>query len=227
MLLLAIDCTFGGHAAALVRDGSTLASAHRPQTHASDGLMSTLTRLLDRAAVEVSDLDGIAFAAGPGLFSGIRAACACAQGIAYAANLQVAAICSMRAAAATCGASHALIAYPAQRDHCYLASYTGAGIRQIRAPALYPLDCLPRLAGTWQLCGRNLAPIQAALQRRGGSALHIESRTSLCTCLAPAVARIAQRRWRQASAPQQARPTYVRNKVAYTKAELAAAGKRA
>ena len=226
MLLLAIDCTFGGHAAALARDGRSLAAAAHPGIHATDGLMGTLERLFRKAGIGLSDLDGIAFAAGPGLFSGIRAACACAQGIAHAAGLRVLAVSSMRAAAASCtAAGRVLVAYPAHGGHCYLAGYSNCGRRQSRPPALHALDSLPRIRGAWQLCGRSLAPIHAGLRRSCGPALQIERRIALKKSLAPAVAQIAAGRWRKATVPEQARPVYVRNKVAYTRQELQAAAK--
>ena len=126
--------------------------------------------------------------------------------------------------AAAAGASRALVAYPAQRGHCYLAGYTGGGNRQVRPPALYALERLPRIEGAWQLCGRSLAPVHAGLRHSCGSALQIERRVALRKSLAPAVALLARRRWHQAAVPEQAQPAYVRNKVAYTRAELQGRG---
>ena len=185
-------------------------------------MMSTLERLLKQSGISIADLHGVAFASGPGLFSGIRAACACAQGIAYAAGLRVLAVSSMRAIAASCNADRVLVAYPAYQGHCYLAGYSGGGSRQFRPPSLQALDGLPRIRGVWHLCGRSLDSINDALRLSSGSALRIKSRIAVRESLAPAVAEIASRRWRQAIAPEQARPAYVRDKVAYTKEELQA-----
>ena len=55
----------------------------------SAALIPTVQRLLDEAGLGLAQLDAIVFGAGPGSFTGLRTACAVAQGLALGAERQV------------------------------------------------------------------------------------------------------------------------------------------
>ena len=222
MLLLAVDCSFGGHSLALLRDSQLLSTEHHPRTHATEGLPLSLTKLGRRTGIELAQLDLLAFGAGPGRFSGIRSACATVQGLGYGLDLQVVPVATTQALALQANKERSLIAYPAHRDHCYLATHERAanGSEQVVGPRLYRLDQLPSFAGDWSLCGRKLARLKPALRR---------ACTGQLSCvpgpigsLAPAVGQLAFRHLEWAVPPSQAQALYVRNKVAYTAAETLA-----
>lgn len=65
----------------------------------SDHLLGMVDAVLADASLTLSDCDAIAFAAGPGSFTGLRVACAAAQGLAFGAALPVAAIGTLDAIA--------------------------------------------------------------------------------------------------------------------------------
>ncbi|MGL4666808.1 MAG: tRNA (adenosine(37)-N6)-threonylcarbamoyltransferase complex dimerization subunit type 1 TsaB, partial [Saezia sp.] len=65
----------------------------------SDILLPRIAELLDQHQAELKRLDAIAFGAGPGAFTGLRAAAAAAQGMAFGANLPVIPVITLHAGA--------------------------------------------------------------------------------------------------------------------------------
>src|ERR1017187_8228004 len=70
----------------------------------SELLLPMIGAILADCGVTLQQLDGIAFGAGPGSFTGLRIACGVAQGLALARNLPVAGIGTLLALAEDCGA---------------------------------------------------------------------------------------------------------------------------
>jgi tRNA threonylcarbamoyladenosine biosynthesis protein TsaB len=83
--------------------------------------------LLKQAGLEVQDLDGIAFGQGPGSFTGVRTACAIAQGLAYPADIPLVPIGSLLATAEQARVSHGcdqvICALDARMGEVYSARY--------------------------------------------------------------------------------------------------------
>ena len=52
-------------------------------------LLPAIRRLMDEAGLEFKALDAIVFGRGPGSFTGLRTACAIAQGLAFGADVRV------------------------------------------------------------------------------------------------------------------------------------------
>lgn len=66
---------------------------------ASSRLIPEIQILMTKAGLALQDLDGIAFGAGPGAFTGLRASCAVAQGLGFGANVPLLPINTLHAVA--------------------------------------------------------------------------------------------------------------------------------
>jgi tRNA threonylcarbamoyladenosine biosynthesis protein TsaB len=66
---------------------------------ASSRLIPEIQILMAKAGLALQDLDGIAFGAGPGAFTGLRASCAVAQGLGFGANVPLLPINTLHAVA--------------------------------------------------------------------------------------------------------------------------------
>lgn len=104
MNLLAIDTSTSRASVALEYNGVMfLEEALEIREHARV-LLSMVERVLASAKTELKYLDGIVFGEGPGSFTGLRIACSVAKGLAYAYDLPLYPVGSLRAIAAE--ASH-------------------------------------------------------------------------------------------------------------------------
>ena len=84
MILLAVETSAGPASCAVVRDGQILSSSYvnTRQTH-SQTLMPMVKQALELAGLTARELDGVAVAAGPGSFTGVRIGVAAVKGLAF------------------------------------------------------------------------------------------------------------------------------------------------
>ena len=149
MQILAIDTSTEFLSLALWLNGRVLSrDIHAGQTH-SQQILPTLRELLDEAKIELKTIDGIAFGAGPGSFTGLRIACGVAQGLAFGANLPVVAVSTLQALAQQSGAEKVIACLDARMGEIYHAAYEknkGEWI-EVSAPALFKPQDAPKVAG--------------------------------------------------------------------------------
>jgi len=225
MRFVALDSSTEWCSAALYCDGEIAALERRADHRHGELLLPMVERLLAQAGLGTQDLDGIAFGAGPGAFTGLRIACGLAQGLAFTRNLPVVGVSSLEALAEAAGAERVVACLDARMHEVYCAAYLrrdeGWAVRH--APTCLPpaaLDALPE--GDWVGAGSGFAVYREALTARLGGALK-----QLLPGLRPnayAVARLAAARFARGEAvdPAAALPLYLRDKVALTRAERAA-----
>jgi tRNA threonylcarbamoyladenosine biosynthesis protein TsaB len=228
--LLALDSATERLAVAVVAGQRQWCAEEEGGARASQRALALAFELLDQAGLAPAALDAIAFGRGPGAFTGLRTACAIAQGLAFGLGRPVLAIDSLAlvaedARAQQGAAAEALwVAMDARMDEVYAAQYRWAeGAWQVlRDPALWTL---PALAVAWRddppgcVAGSALAAFGERLPV--GKAQRIDRIHDR----AAALARLARGAWARGEGVDaaEALPLYLRDKVALTTAERTAA----
>lgn len=245
--LLAFDTSTESMAVAVQGPGGVWTWNGPGGAQASSTLLPCIRRGMQQAELDFADLDAIAFGRGPGAFTGLRTACAVAQGLAVGASKPVLPLDSLLIVAEdargprtsslldapegarSTGGKAVLdigVVMDARMGEVYAARYArdgtaappgGACWRVVSPPALCDPEALTTLWGGWPAClagngGTLVAPVHpdAWVQTADRAA---------------ALLRLAEQAWHQGAAvdPAQALPVYLRDKVAMTTAERAAA----
>lgn len=218
MRLLALETSTYRLSVALWQDGDLSEKAVHQPNGSSEWLLPAVGELLADAGCSLSDLDGIAFGAGPGSFTGLRLAVGCAQGLAVGLDLPVVGICTLEALALASGESRVFACLDARMNEVYSAAYTDG--RETLAPRVSPPETVVLPDGNgWVGCGDGFAHY----------AERLPAFDRCCPDILPtaaAVARLAASRFEngEAVSADSAAPRYVREKVALTTAERLARG---
>ncbi|MFT5520688.1 MAG: tRNA threonylcarbamoyladenosine biosynthesis protein TsaB [Enterobacterales bacterium] len=97
-----------------------------PRGHA-DNILPLIDKIMDKAGLQLSDLDVIGFSRGPGAFTGVRIGTAVAQGLSLASKLPLVAVSSLAVLAQTSyrvtGIKHCIPALDARMSEVYLGFY--------------------------------------------------------------------------------------------------------
>lgn len=231
MKLLAFDTSTEQLTIAVSR---TVEGATRVWTHTGPGgamasgtLIPAVMALLAEAGLALRELDAIAFGAGPGSFTGLRTACAVAQGLGYGAGVPLLPVDTLLAVAEE--ARHALApdaatfnvvaVLDARMDEVYTARYAWAdgqwtqpgGWDVIKPEAL----AAPPVDADWVVAGNGF-PGYGERLLPGWPRVDVLPTAAAMLRLAPALLAAGQ-----AVAPQEALPRYIRDKVAKTTDERA------
>ena len=97
--LLAVDTSAGRGSVALVDGGRVLTDYSDEARSHTRRLEPMINALLDQAGLRLSDLDALAYGAGPGSFTGLRVTAGLVQGLAFGLQLPVVPVSSLRAMA--------------------------------------------------------------------------------------------------------------------------------
>ena len=215
MRFVALETSTEWCSVALWRDGEIAGVERRAATRHAELALPMLHRLLERFQLGAENLDAVAFGAGPGSFTGLRIACGLAQGLALPRGLPVLGVSTLEALAEESGAARVVACIDARMREVYYAA-------------------LQREDGRWRevISATCAAPAKLSLPPAdwigAGNGFAVYGNLGLEKVLpevhptAIAVARLAAPRLAAGEGVDAAlaAPVYVRDKVAFTKAEL-------
>lgn len=226
MKILALDTSTQWLSVALFDGERALAMRERAGNASSERILPAIGELLARDATTLASLDGIAYGAGPGSFTGVRIACGVAQGLAFGAGCPLFAVSTLEALAQAARREHGwtnvVACLDARMREVYVAAYERIrnGWRVVREPDVCKPDAVATLNEPgWHGAGDGFAAFPALAARLGVVACD--------EALFPDAQAIAECAWPRVVAndgvlAEAAAPLYVRHRVALTSAERAA-----
>jgi tRNA threonylcarbamoyladenosine biosynthesis protein TsaB len=221
VMSIAVARAEGGHTRLWQHSGAGGAQA-------STGLIAAVMDLLQQAGLSLRELDAICFGSGPGSFTGLRTACAVAQGLAFGADLPVLPVNSLLAVAEDARFTHlpdaqavqVMALLDARMDEMYTATYTylAGHWQEVEGAALVKPEDLVLPAAD----GAALAVLAGNVFAAYGARL--PQAVSQAAPTAAAMLRLAPQLLASGATvtAQDALPTYIRDKVAQTTAERSA-----
>ncbi|MGO2133989.1 tRNA (adenosine(37)-N6)-threonylcarbamoyltransferase complex dimerization subunit type 1 TsaB [Marinobacter sp.] len=227
MKLLALDTSSEGCSAALFADGHVIEKFELAPRGHTRLLMPMVRELLAEQGLKPQDLDALAFACGPGSFTGVRIATGVVQGLAWGLGLPVVPVSSLEAVAL--GAIDALqvsedegiaVAFDARMSELYWGCFRNR-------------SGLPELLGEERVCPPSRVVLEAGVTHWDGAGQGWVFRadmpdevsnqiSSVDEALIPRaswVARLAAVKFSNdlAVPAEQAQPVYIRDEVAWKK----------
>jgi tRNA threonylcarbamoyladenosine biosynthesis protein TsaB len=232
--VLALDTATEACSVALLTDHGLIGQFAEVGRGHAEQILGMVDAVLAEAAVSLSMLDGIAASVGPGAFTGVRISVAVAQGLCFGASLPVVQVTTLEALALQAmraGAHHALACLDARMGEVYWGCFAADTVRgvaargemQVSPAAAVRLAAAPGPChgpGLYHGIGRGFAayPELAALP----GIVEVSARALPD---ARDMARLGALRLAAGEGmdPADLQPRYLRDKVALTEAERAAA----
>lgn len=219
MRFAAIETSAEWCSVALWNEGEIAAIERRVGQRHAELVLPMLERLLARAGMRADGLDAVAFGAGPGSFTGLRIACAVAQGLAFARSLPVVGVPTLEAIAEESGAARVIACVDARMHEVYYAALEkvdGVWRDVVPATCVAPAEVSVPPGVRWIGCGGAFSVYGDALRSALGDSL--ERVRPEVHAAAAAIARLAASRLAAGGGADaaQAAPVYVRDKVALT-----------
>lgn len=158
--ILAIDASTDACSAALLVDNEVNERFMVIPKQHTNFILPMVDELLAEAKLSFKQLDAIAFGSGPGSFTGVRLAVSIAQGFAFAANLPVIGVSTLRALAQEVFVEfnhpRVLVVQDARMQEVYFGEYLVDAIGIMRA--VRP-DSLVKPGEMPEICGENLVGV--------------------------------------------------------------------
>ncbi len=221
MNLLALDTSTEFLSLALQLNDKTFTHFQQAGNASSELILPQIQALLEEAKVKLTDLDGIAFGAGPGAFTGVRIACGVAQGLGFGANIPVVGVNTLLALAEASGEDKVIACLDARMGEIYHAAFVKEkdSWKEISATKVCKPEAAPvlgfRVVGVgsgWAVYGEILSKIYGE---------NVVKTLPNVTPTAEAILHLAQPIFAEglAKSASEAAPIYIRNRVALTTQE--------
>jgi len=224
--ILALDTATEACSAALYIDGEVTSQYQLAPREHSRLILRMLDELLSQAELTVGELDAIAFGRGPGSFMGLRIAAGVVQGIAFAHDLPVIPVSTLKAIAQRAydetGMSNVLSCIDARMDEVYWAAchHDAAGWSYIGEECVISPDKLDvqqimsQQSGSWVAAGTGWANYLDRLLPEGSS--RPQAILDDCFPSAEVIVKLATEEFKAGNTvpAAQAIPVYLRNDVA-------------
>jgi tRNA threonylcarbamoyladenosine biosynthesis protein TsaB len=222
MKILAFDASTEFLSLALRADENVYTHDQHAGQTASQLILPQIQILLDAAKLKLADLDGIAFGAGPGSFTGVRIACGVAQGLGFGVNVSVVGVNALMALAQVSKANRVIAASDARMGEVYHAAYEKIGNdwTEVHAAGVYKPNEVPQVEGAdWVGVGTAWRAYDEILSQRYQH--NVVRKLPDMTPMAEAIMALATPILEAGLArpASEAKPIYIRNRVALTSKE--------
>ena len=229
MRILALDTATEACSVALLTDTGIIGRFREVGRGHAEQILDMVDATLAEAGLHVGMLDAIAASVGPGSFTGVRISVSVAQGLAFGAGLPVIAVTTLEAlalAAVQSGAARVLACLDARMGEVYWGCYSAhaeLGVMADGGPAVGAAERVTvPLGGVYHGIGRGFRAYPALAARHG---LLLAAGAAEALPDARYMVELGGARFRagQTIDPAGLTPQYLRDKVALTEAERAAA----
>jgi tRNA threonylcarbamoyladenosine biosynthesis protein TsaB len=226
--VLALDTATEACSVALLTDDGMFGVCKEVGRGHAEQILGMVDDVLREAGFVLGMLDGIAASIGPGAFTGVRISVSVAQGLAFGAELPVAAVTTLEALALQAmrgGADHVMACLDARMGEVYWGCFSADPVRGLIArgtPAVGAPGSVRPLAGAYAGIGRGFGAYPVLREMAG---LYLLPGASDALPDARDMARLGAIRLAAGEGvdPAELAPLYLRDKVALTEAERAAA----
>lgn len=227
--ILALDTSTPACSVALLVDGVMMDDFRLAPRKHNELILPMVDQMLAQAQLSLSDLDAIAFARGPGSFTGLRIAAGVVQGLAYGADLPVIPVSTLAALALDgfqqTGDSHWLAALDARMGEIYLGGYEFSEndgsllVNTSFDEIVIKPDQLSEFDRAYQGIGSGWCYQEALSSLLPSKAKYIlEDASPKASC----IVRLAEIAWQKGEtiAAHEAVPTYLRDEISWEKQPL-------
>jgi len=224
MNLLAIDTSTEYLSLALSVGDQMFTCHEKTGPKASERILPEIQRLLTNANITLADLDGIAYGAGPGAFTGVRVAVGVTQGLAFGAQLPVVGVNTLMAVAQASGADKVIACLDARMGEVYHAVFerVGGEWQTVMPASVCKPEDVPSVDGAdWVGAGTGWAAYDDTLLNHYAAAVTQpmpDVYPNATAVMALALPLFEKGETQQAN---EAAPIYIRNRVALTTQERA------